>query len=297
MFLSIITPTYNRAYILPKCYESLTKQSLKDFEWIVVDDGSTDNTEELVKSFILENKLDIKYVKQENGGKHIAHNRGAELANGELFLCLDSDDMLTEDAVETIKNVWEENKDKGVIGILAKRGDIKERKPICASWDKSLDTSTMFDLCNKHGFYGDTALFFKTEILKKEKFISFSGERFIPETALYCKIDEYGEMLLLDKVVYLTEYLPDGLTSRYHQLLQNNPNGTAYSYYLQLLMANGVKQNVKYAMLVRIYRSLSKNKKELKFTKKKGWLTIAFLPALLYKKKFLSKFNKGETLS
>ncbi len=295
MFLSIITPTFNRAYILSKCYESLKNQTLKDFEWIVVDDGSADNTEELVKSFILESALDIKYVKQENAGKHIAHNTGAELAKGELFLCLDSDDMLTEDAVETIKSVWEGNKNKNVIGILAKRGDVKDRKAICASWSKDLSTSTMFDLYNKHGFYGDTALFFKTEILKKEKFISFSGERFMPETALYSKLDKYGEMLLLDKVLYLTEYLPDGLTCNFHNLLKNNPNGTAYSYYEQLLISKGLKQCLKYAMLVNIYKSLSKNKKELKFGKRKFWLLVALIPAHLYKKKFLSKFSKGET--
>ena len=145
----------------------------------------------------------------------------------------------------------------------------------------------MFDLCNKYGFSGDTALFFQMEILKKEKFIFFEGERFIPETALYCEIDKYGEMLLLDKILYLTEYLPDGLTAKYHTLLQKNPNGTAYTYYQQLCMSRVAKQKLKYAVLTQIYKSLSKDKKQLKFNKRKGWLWIAWLPALLYKKRFL----------
>lgn len=293
MFLSIVTPTFNRGYILGACYQSLLRQTCKDFEWIVVDDGSSDNTEELVNSFITENKIDIKYVRQENGGKHIAHNTGAEYAQGEMFLCLDSDDQLTEDAVAFAKECWQENKVDGIVGILAKRGAISDRQPICGMWQEGLQSATMFDLCNKYGFSGDTALFFKTEILKKEKFISFAGERFIPETALYCEIDEYGEMLLVDKVLYLTEYLPDGLTAKYHTLLRKNPNGTAYTYYQQLCMSHSKKQKLKYAMLTQMYKSLSKDKKQLKFKRRKGWLLITWMPALLYKKRFLGKFKDG----
>lgn len=293
MFLSIITPTYNRGYILSKCYDSLVAQTCKDFEWIVVDDGSTDDTETLVQSFVLENKLDIKYVKKENGGKHLAHNVGAELAQGELFLCLDSDDLLTEDSVAFAKAFWEKNQGKNITGILAKRGSITAQAPICGTWKEGLKSATMFDLFNKYGFYGDTALFFRTEILKKEKFISFKGEKFIPETALYCEIDKYGEMLLVDKVLYLTEYLPDGLTAKYHTLLKNNPKGTSYTYYQQLCMAKDGKQKFKYAMLVNIYKSLCKEKSELQFTQEGFWLFITGLPALLYKKYFFNKLSKG----
>ncbi len=294
MFLSIVTPTYNRAYILAECYRSLTKQTCLDFEWIVVDDGSKDNTKELVQSFIAEEKIDIKYIRQENGGKHIAHNTGAEYAQGEMFLCLDSDDQLTEDAVEFAKEYWRMNKEDGIVGILAKRGAISNRQPICGMWQEGLQSATMFDLWNKYGFSGDTALFFKTEILKKEKFIAFAGERFIPETALYCEIDKYGAMLLLDKVLYLTEYLPDGLTAKYHMLLIKNPNGTAYTYYQQLCMSCRTKQKLKYAILTQIYKSLSKSKKQLCFNKRKVWLLMAWLPAMLYKKRFLAKFKDGE---
>ena len=294
MFLSIITPTYNRAYILPKCYESLKKQKCLDFEWIVIDDGSTDNTEELIKSFIEDKIINVKYVKQKNAGKHVAHNKGAELAQGEMFLCLDSDDQLTEDAVLVVKQFWAENLTEKYTGILAKRGEIKSRQPICGNWDENLSSSTMFDLFNEHGFKGDTALFFKTDILKKEKFVFFDGEKFIPETALYCEIDKYGEMLLLDKVLYLTEYLPDGLTAKYHSLLTKCPNGTTYSYYQQLCASRTCRQAFKYAMLVQIYKSLSKNSNKIRFDRKRGWLLLSWLPAKIYRKRFLTKFNKGE---
>ncbi len=291
MFLSVVTPAYNRAYILPKCYESLIAQTCKDFEWIIVDDGSSDDTEQLVKSFIAEGKVDIKYVKQLNGGKHVAHNKGALMAQGELFLCLDSDDQLTQDAIAFAKEFWEKNKTEKTVGILAKRGGIQDELPICGEWKEGLLSATMYDLYNKYGFSGDTALFFKTKILKTEKFEVFQNENFIPETALYCKIDTYGEMLLVNKVLYLTEYLSDGLTAKYHSLLRKNPNGTAYSYYLQLCMAKKLKQALKYAMLTQIYASLSEDKKQINIEKKKLWLLLAWLPAILYKKKFLSKFE------
>lgn len=294
MFLSIITPTYNRAYILSECYFSLLRQTCMDFEWIVVDDGSTDNTEELVNSFIAEGKLALRYVKQENGGKHRAHNTAAEYAQGEMLLCLDSDDRLTEDAVAFARTYWQENKSENTTGILAKRGSITDRTAICGTWKEGLKSATMFDLNNRYGFYGDTALFFRTEILKKEKFTCFEGEKFIPETDLYCEIDNYGEMLLVDKVLYLTEYLPDGLTAKYHTLLQKNPNGTAHTYYKQMCMSKSLTQKLKYAVLTNIYRFLSKDTKELRFSKDGFWLVIAWLPAKLMQKSFLNKFKEDK---
>ena len=291
MFLSIITPTYNRAYILPKCYESLVNQTIKDFEWIVVDDGSTDDTENLINSFIKENKIDIKYVKKENGGKPSAHNLGAEYAAGEMFLCLDSDDILTEDAVEVAKNFWQNSHTDGITGILAKRGSIKNKEQICSSWNENLKSSTMYNLFNELGFSGDTALFFKTEILKQEKFPSFIGEKFIPETALYSDIDKHGKMLLLDKVLYLTEYLPDGLTYNYHKLLKNNPYGTAYSYYKQLCIAKSLKQKLRLAMLFNIYSTLFNGTNKIILKERMFWVFVTKIPAKVYSKKFLNRFK------
>ena len=107
MFLTILTPTYNRATLLARLYESIKSQHYKDFEWLIVDDGSTDGTEDRVKEFINEKKLNIRYFHTENGGKQRAYNFGVEKAEGELFICLDSDDEYVETGLETILKYWE----------------------------------------------------------------------------------------------------------------------------------------------------------------------------------------------
>ena len=104
---TIFTPTYNRADLLKKLYESLKNQSFKNFEWLIVDDGSTDNTCETIQGFQEENIIDIRYIKKENGGKQRAYNVGVENAKGELFICLDSDDIYVENGLEIILKYWE----------------------------------------------------------------------------------------------------------------------------------------------------------------------------------------------
>ncbi|MBP3314123.1 MAG: glycosyltransferase family 2 protein [Oscillospiraceae bacterium] len=293
MLISVITPTYNRAYILNKCYESLAKQTCKDFEWIIVDDGSTDNTEALVSTFDRSLGFEIIYIKQENGGKHVAHNTGVLQARGDLTVCLDSDDMLTETAIETAVGVWQEKQNARYTGILAKRGDFESRKPICGTWPKELESATMCDLTTVHGFYGDTVLFFRTEILKQNLFKTYPNERFMPEMNLYCDIDTYGEMLLVDEVLYLCEYLPDGLTSKYHKLLRENPNGTADTYYKTMLQAKNLKTKVKFAILTNVYYLLSKQKKLLTFPQGKLLIALTRLPAMCLKNRFLKRVEKG----
>lgn len=113
--ITVLTPTYNREKTLKRAYESLLSQSKKDFEWIIVDDGSTDNTKSLIEGFINENKLDIKYIYKTNGGKHTALNVGTNKAKGELLLILDSDDYLSDDAIELCYKYWKKYKDDKTI--------------------------------------------------------------------------------------------------------------------------------------------------------------------------------------
>ena len=170
MFLSIITPTYNRAYTLERLYSSLVAQSDLDFEWIVVNDGSTDDTEELIRMFQHTKNISIRYFYQENGGKQRAHNKGIREASGELCVCVDSDDALSPDAVERVKQIWLECDKQKHIGILAKRGDYEKHEPICADWPDILKECTMIELQEQYGFTGDTVLFFKTSLMKEHFF-------------------------------------------------------------------------------------------------------------------------------
>ena len=117
--LTVFTPTYNRAYILGRCYESLKRQTCKDFVWLIIDDGSTDNTRELVDRWIQENKVPIKYHYQENQGMHGAHNTAYELIDTELNVCIDSDDYMADDAVEKIISFWRRHGNEKTAGIIA----------------------------------------------------------------------------------------------------------------------------------------------------------------------------------
>lgn len=285
MFLSIITPTYNRAYILRQCYESLLAQTDMDFEWIVVDDGSTDNTQELLSEFINEAKINIRTCKQENGGKHRAHNTAVKVACGELCVCLDSDDAFTPDAVSAAKEIWEKQKhNRDIIGILAKRGDFKSEKELCTSWPQELMSSTMTDLQNKHNFSGDTALYFRTDLLQEHLFREFENEKFLPEDALYAELDECGEMYLLNKVVYLCEYRPDGLTAHYRKLLLENSNGTAYSYYRKMLVSRDGSAKLKNAIISCAFLGIKRDKEPFAINKGKAVMLFAKPLGYIYRR-------------
>lgn len=293
MFVSIITPTYNRGYILSQCYESLKKQTCKDFEWIIVDDGSTDNTEQVVKSFIEENNVCLSYIRQENGGKHRAHNTAVKEAKGTLTVCVDSDDALAPNAIERIVYEWSNVKIKdNVIGILALRGDFKSHKPICSKIPERLSYCTMSDLRDLYGFKGDTVLFFKTDLLKNNLFKEFPGEKFLSENHLYCDLDTKGKMLLLDEVLYYCHYLPDGLTAKYHKLLKNNPKGSADTYYKMCLTSKSLWLSFKYAIIAQAYRSLVIDTSDFKWENRRCLTIFARLFVPLFKIKYLNKIDR-----
>lgn len=291
MFLSVITPTYNRAHTLGRCYESLCGQTDKDFEWIIVDDGSADNTKELVAGFIAENKITIKYFYKENGGKPKAHNMGVKNAEGTLCICLDSDDALTLNAVESVKRQWRNRNDKSAIGVLAKRGNFIDGTPLCTDWPDDLEQSEMMSLQEKYNFSGDTALFFVTMMMQEHYFKEFEGEKFVPEDALYAELDEIGPMLLSKEVLYHCEYLEGGLTSNYRKLLYNNPMGTAYCYYRRMLASRKLKSKIKSAIVSESYLSLAGRKAEYKKEKGKFFLWVAKIAVPFYK-----KYKIGEQL-
>lgn len=223
MKLTIFTPTYNREKYLKKLYDSLLNQTNKNFNWIIVDDGSTDDTEKVVKGFIKQKKIKIKYFKQKNSGKHIAHNKGVKECNTELFFCVDSDDYLTNDAVQLILSLWESNNNNNT-GIIALRGYF-DGKVMGNEIPRNIKQSTLSDLYYMYGKKGETALIFKTEYLKKNLFPKFDGEKFLSEEFIYNRIDKIGKMIILNKVIYKMEYLEEGLTKNYIKMWKSSPKG------------------------------------------------------------------------
>ncbi len=231
MLLTIFTPTYNRELLLKRAYESLLKQTCKDFCWLIVDDGSADHTRELVASWITQDRLPIRYEYCENGGKMRAHNRGVRLCETELFLCLDSDDYLTETAVEEICVCWGNKRsgDKPPAGIVAHKGK-SEIQLLSGVEFPVTGSTTLYGLYLK-GFRGETTLVFRTELLEKFPFPEIEGEKYVPEDYIYDKIDAEYVLLVLPRIITVCEIVSEGYTDSVKRLRRDNK--TAWYLYFE----------------------------------------------------------------
>lgn len=230
--ITVFTPTYNRAYIIEKLYNSLKRQNYVDFEWLVVDDGSSDNTEDLFKIWRNENNpFTIRYYKTENGGKHRAINVGLDLADGEIFFTVDSDDELTNDALFKINQWFEQIADNDEIqGIVANRGYSESETINNYFLEDYMDAylSDMHKLVEngKNVLDGERAIAFYTDFHKKYKFPEFDGEKFMTEAVVYNRMshDNY-KMRFFNDIIWIYEYHSDGLTKAGTKLFINNPKG------------------------------------------------------------------------
>lgn len=224
--ITVFTPTYNRAHILSNLYTSLLDQSNKDFLWLVVDDGSIDSTEQLVTEYINEGKIRIRYLKQRNMGKHAAHNTGVMQTDTELFVCVDSDDTLIPDAIKIILEIWDKKeKSERVCGIIGPRSNARLER-----WPKSKKKGKSAQLYEKYKFIGDTMMVFRSDIIKQYLFPVFAGEKYIPESVVYQRMDLHYEYIYTNEVLYIGNYLDDGLSQKTMQILMKSPRGTALHY-------------------------------------------------------------------
>ena len=253
--ISIVTATYNREKLLKRLYNSLCKQESKLFEWIVIDDGSIDNTENLITEFKNENTINIIYLKKVNGGKHTALNLGIELANFPYIFFVDSDDVLPENSIKTII-------DK--IGKISLRSDYKNLAGICgdkAHLDGQVVGTVLEDeiVCSyidfryKYKIIGDKAEIFKTEILKKYKFPVFENEKFCPEGLIWNRISNEYDMYFFSEIVYLCEYQDGGLTDQIYQIRKKSPNATLL-YYKELFLIKNISFYFRVRALINFWR-------------------------------------------
>ncbi|CCZ07559.1 glycosyltransferase family A protein [uncultured Culturomica sp.] len=231
--VTIFTPTYNRAYIIGKLYGSLLEQTDRNFEWLIVDDGSTDNTRELVGSFIREDRISIRYFRQENGGKHRAINRGVREAAGELFFIVDSDDQLTPETVARIVYHYETvREDKTFAGVCGLKAYFSGEK-IGGESDFGILDCNALDYRFKYAIKGDMAEVFRTGILREYPFPEMEGEKFCPEGLVWNRIARKYRLRYFYEKIYLCDYLPDGLTAGIVKLRMKSPL-TSMTYYSEL---------------------------------------------------------------
>lgn len=240
MRITVFTPTYNRGYVINNLYQSLLRQSFKDFEWIVIDDGSIDDTENFFGS-INNAPFSIMYTKVENGGKHKAINKGVNLAKGDLFFIVDSDDYLTDDALSLIdkieRTIPNANKSE-FAGVCGLRG-YSLSKMVGSSFSGDVLDCTSLER-DKHCISGDKAEVYYTSVLKEYPFPEFENENFLTECVVWDKIAYHGlKLRYFNNIIYICQYLPDGLTAHEKELFIKNPKG--YGLYLS--------QNIKFGKL------------------------------------------------
>lgn len=223
--ITVFTPTYNRGYIIENLYRSLQRQTGTDFEWLVVDDGSTDNTSELFVKWMQEdNPFPIRYYTQPNGGKHRAINRALDLAQGEWFFTVDSDDYLTEDAIKKItswlRQLPKQGKWCGVAGNLG----LSAIETPNTLFDAGFKDGTLLDRYSS--IDGERALVFSTKIHQMYLYPEFEGEKFMTEAVSWNRMAADGYRIrFYNDIICIYEYLPDGLTKAGSRLFQNNPKG------------------------------------------------------------------------
>lgn len=216
--ITVFTPCYNRSTQLKRLYKSLLIQKCTNFEWLIVDDGSTDNSKEVIEEFILENKIKISYYYKNNGGKHSAINFGVQKATGGLFFIIDSDDFLKENAIELKFAAWQKikynDKISGIIGLSQfENGNLVGDSFLKENWE-----IPFVDYYLKYNLKGDKSVAFKTEILKEYPFPEQKGIRLVFEAVVWHEMDKKYNVLCLNEVIQVVEYLEGGLSNSYYQL-------------------------------------------------------------------------------
>ncbi len=234
MKISILTATYNREKLLTRLYESIKDnyKKYKDVEWIIIDDGSSDNTKKQVKKWVSEAKFKIDYHYQENQGKMVAINKGMEYVTGEIVIELDSDDYLLDDVLKGISEDYKKLDDK-TYGIIYRR-DLGNKD---TSGIEKMDGNVykLFDIHNKYGCDFDTTLTFKTDIRRKYKYEVEDGEKFVTEARTYYKIDkDYEGALVINRNIVSGEYMEDGYSKNINNMFKKYPKGY-YKYFNECL--------------------------------------------------------------
>ncbi len=292
MLLTIFTPTYNRHNTLPRLYNSLCQQDCQDFEWLVVDDGSTDGTENLISEYREKSSFPIIYIKQTNGGKHTAHNTALKYAKGEYFFTVDSDDWLIENSISKINQIIHcENQVKSsfVAGLLALKS-YENREIIGKRFSADNFTASLYEL-EHTGNNGERTVIIKTVIARQYPFPIIDGERFVTESVIYDRIAQTYKFFVSNEVLTVCEYQPNGLSSNPKQLMCYNPGGYVIYFVQRADSTDSLTELIKYLIQVNAFNIIYKGSTKLpSVTKHKilYWITkpLGWIASIHYKSFF-----------
>lgn len=231
--LTILTATYNRAHTLSRLYASLLAQTQCDFEWLIIDDGSNDNSSELIRMFLSEGKLRISYHFQSNMGKHAAINRGVSMCMQDWIFIVDSDDALASDAVEEVKNITASPNYRNAVGFCFRKSYFDGTLIGVPAQSEGVEMLT--PTAAGHKFKGDLAYIFRAVSMKSCLFPIIPGEKFVPELYIWNKISDQGDIFFNGgKSIYFAEYLSDGYSKSFRKVFRNNPVGFFIFYASQI---------------------------------------------------------------
>lgn len=293
--ITVFTPAYNRANLLPRLYESLKRQTSKNFMWIVVDDGSTDNTKELVQKWIDKtNEFEIKYIYKENGGLHTAYNEAIAALETELSVCIDSDDYMPDYAIEVITNFWKENGSDEYAGIVAP--DSFENGEIIGDPLPDQKSVNLIDLLiGKYNINnGDRKNVIRSDLYKSVAPMTiYEGEKNFNPHYMHLQISKNYDFLVLNKSLCVVEYQQDGMTNNMIRQYYSSPNSFAQTRRLYLSFKEA---SFKFKMRNSIHYIssclLSKQKRIIKNTPCKGYAIVALPFGFMLSKYIKYKYKK-----
>lgn len=295
MKLSILTATYNREKLLKKLYNSIIKNSNNhniEIEWLIMDDGSTDNTCKVIQDFIEENKIKILYYRQVNQGKMSAINNLIGYSTGDLIIECDSDDYFTDDAFNLIYQEYLNNKHNNIYALCFLKNNQNNQN---MGQDFKNNITTMFDLYFKEGETGEKALVFYSKIRKQYRYELENNERFVTEARMYHKMDLEYKIKCVNEPIMVCEYQNSGYSKNINKQFTENPNGY-YKYFKEIFEHNTDKMLfnkrlylIKHFILFKYLTNTKHAYKNVKGCINKILYIILYMPGLI---KIFKKYHK-----
>lgn len=278
--ITVFTPTYNRSKLLWRVFDYLQAQTVKQFIWMVIDDGSEDDTSTIIKEMEKTASFPIEYYYQPNGGKHRAHNTAVKKCNTDYFLILDSDDYLAPATIEILLDkIAIIDNDNTISGIIGNRFD-KDTNHVIGTPMPNIMYASSNELYQKYGLIGDTLRMYKTNILKQYLFPEINGEKFVSENVVFDKIDLNFKMLAIKEMLYFCDYQEQGYSCNIYKIHNNSPIGYAISLKSSVESAVTIKKKVSYLLLYKLW--CKKKQMKCQLEKKYEIMLSLFLSPFMY---------------